>query len=221
MSITELLKKVANGDELTDEERAEIASYQEPDPSDAIGKVKKIEREKAQKREAELSAELESLREQIDDMETGTNKADQLAKKIERLEKKHKEALDRFEAEATAHRGTKRDIQIENLLNKHTWVDGEARNIAKSALQEKLKDVDDLSDATETDPALAGLVDSDFGKRLIMARSSGGSGSEGSSGVNPGSTATFSIQQIQEMTPDEFKENEAAILKAEREGRIK
>ena len=140
MKIKDILKKIAEGTELTDEEKAFAESYEEPDVNAAANAKAKKEREKSESKLAEMLAEIEALKEANESAQAGGTEAEKMAKTIEKLNQQlEAEKASRTEAEA-AHLTTQRESALNGLPIK--FLDSVKPDLKKTVLGSFFADMD-------------------------------------------------------------------------------
>jgi len=208
MNIAAILKKVANGEDLTDVEKKALAEY---DPQKAIDDAAAAARRKAEERQAEAEKEVEGLKASVAD----------LTAKIEDAGNAGKSDLEKAQAEVEklAGRVKERDEQIANMTAEVakreregkigaimdgsgiTFIEGVDKKIMKGAFVTSFANLDDkdLDDQNVTGPLVEAFRTAN--KATIVDKSghgSGGNGHDGSDGSGPSGDKTPDKQTTEE-----------------------
>jgi hypothetical protein len=197
MDIKAILAKVAKGEVLTDEEKAELAAY-DPDKvsnSAAAAARKKAEQElkAAKDRVAELEAEA------ADKSNEGKTELEKATKQLEKLTKALADK-DALIAKGEADRKKSlRDGKISKLMSGIKLMDGVDTDLVRMGLDRALADIgdDDLDSETVYKPVLAGFTAKN--KALIVGDSGGGAGSPPKPGAGGGQGSNDPMK----MSPEE------------------
>ena len=158
--LAELKKHDGDSTKLTEEQRAFLLEYSEPTPTvdnDAIRAARKRAEDKLAKREAEMQVQMETLREEMEELQQGTQgQQTDWQKQHEKLQAKMEAMQKQLSEETAAHEKTKRTAAINRLSAGVKWVDGISDNDRMMFLNTAFADVDsdDLSDTSVTQGVL-------------------------------------------------------------------
>jgi|GEM_PF-2512413 len=144
MKITDLLKKVANGEDLTDEEKAFLSEYN-PDSSIAAARKKAEEKQaEAEKRVKDLETKISDLEGQI--KQAGDSKKSELellTDTVKGLQKKLDDQSKALEEAETKTKEQARSAKINKLLSGVKLVDGVDRDMVSDAFARKFSEISD------------------------------------------------------------------------------
>ena len=179
--IKALLAKLAKGEALTDEEKAELAAID-------LDKVADSKAAAARKKaEADLKAAKERLEqleaEAADKSNEGKTELEKVQKQLEKLNK-DLAAKDAALAKADADRKKGiRDGKIGKLMSEIKLMDGVDADLVRMGLERSLADVgdDDLENGDTVKPIITGFVTKN--KALIVGDTGGGAGTPGKDGA--------------------------------------
>jgi hypothetical protein len=174
MTIKELLAKVAKGEALTDEEKAELAGY---DPDKASNGAAAAARKAAEKERDALKAQLSELEAKLGDAENaGKSEVDQLKAQVAKLSK----AVETATAAAAKAEGDRkallRGTKLDRIVGGLKFVDGLDANLPRLALEKALADLkdEDLDNEEAVKPILSGFAERN--KAILLDQSGGGAG---------------------------------------------
>jgi len=177
MKIGEVLAKIAKGDELSDEEKAFLESYKEPD-ADALANARsKKERLKHEKAREEQDAKITALEESLEEAKSGGSELEKLQREVEKLTAKMETGTQALEAEKTAHAATQRANALGGV--EIPWLDGVNGSYRKTVLDTAFDGIEtgDLADGDITGPIVAKIVADNA--QFINSGKSGGAGTGG------------------------------------------
>lgn len=174
MKISEVLRKIANGEELTDEEKAFAETYEEPD-LDAVANAKgKKERLKLEKQIAELQEQLAEKAEEIETVSSSASEAEKLQKQIEKMNAKIEQANQALEAERQAHSQTQRSNALKSV--NIPWLPNVPDTYRDTVLGKAFDGIDteDLHDPNVVKPIIDSIIESQ--STFIQASTASGAG---------------------------------------------
>ncbi len=160
MKIGEILKKVAAGDELSDDEKSFLESYEEPN-LDAVANAKgKKERLKLEAKVAEAEAKAAEALEALEDAGTSSSEMEKLQKQMEKLTAKITDSQTALEAEKSAHATTQRSNALKSV--NVPWLESVPQAYRDTVLGDAFKDIDtdDLKDGDVLKPIVANIIES-------------------------------------------------------------
>jgi len=216
VKLKDLLAKLAKGEELGDEEKAFLESYEEPD-IDALANAKsKKERLKHEKERAELEAKLNELTESLEEAQTGGSELEKLQREVEKISAKAEQAAQLLAAEKEAHAGTQRA----NALSKVAvpWLDGVNDAYKQTVMNSAFDGIDteDLADAAVIGPVIEKIVAENAS--FINSGKSGGAGTGGEEkGAASGGTK-ITAENVSQLRGKELLDNLPAAWAAASEG---
>ena len=224
MIIADVLAKVTAGQDLSDEEKAYLSDYKEPDGAGELAKANagaKRERLKHEARVAELEAQMEELQEAAESSQGG----DEIAKLTRALEKSNGK-LEKAQADLTTAQSTHAtDMRNHALGGMHLkWLDGVSDKYKQAVLEEAFEgiDTDDLADAAVTRPIMEAIqaANANFIDSGAAGGAGTGAGEQGkqAGGGGEGGWTRAKIAALQG-TP-EWEPNKAAIYAAVAAGEI-
>ena len=185
MSIKDILAKAAKGEELSEDERAALASF---DPTDvASGRVKDVQA-KAAKEAAELSAKVEELQAKLDEKDSATlTETEKLKRDLARAQKAQEAAQAAADTAQKDAAKTARNYALESVLGGIQWVDDSARAAGRVLLERELAEVD-LGDKAAVTPII------DAAKQSVLSRLVAADGVNGT-GIRNNATGTAKKQE--------------------------
>lgn len=218
MKIEEVLAKVIKGEELTADEKAFAEKFETVDVDAVANSRAATARKDAEKKTAELQTQLETMKQQMDELRNKDLTADEKAKQA--TDKLLLE-LETVKAESVAakaqNESMSRQHEIDKIYSGIKVINGVSPDLVRSALASTLTDVD-LTDKdtvkTKIDEFITG------NQALIAADTGGGSGSTPPGGVNTTGKRVYTRAELGSMSTDEFTKNEADIYAAKNEGRV-
>jgi hypothetical protein len=174
MTIKELLAKVAKGEALTDEEKAELSGF---DPDRASNGAAAAARKAAEKERDTLKTQLDELQAKLDEAgNAGKSEAEQLKAKVATLTK----AVETAQAAATKAESDRkallRGTKLDRIVGGLKFVDGLDASLPRLALERVLADLkdEDLDNETLVQPIVAGFAEKN--KAILLDQSGGGAG---------------------------------------------
>ncbi len=179
----------------------------EPAKGDGDGLKRALDAERAQRRELEKA--LKAERAQREAIETS-----QLSDQEKAIAKARKEASDEANARAAA---MVRRAEVRRALQA-AGVTPDALDLAASAAEFAGLEVDDEGRVADLDKSVEGFRKAH--PSLFAASRAAAGNFDGGSGGSP-TAQSWTKQQIGEMSQTEFEKNEAEIMRAMREGRIR
>jgi len=188
MGILELLRKIADGQELSDAERQELREYKEPD----TGATARIAAKRAKQLEQELKdaqAAAEAAQEALEAASVGGSELEKLKRQHERLAAKHAEAEKLIEIERQGHETTKRAAALGRI--EVPWLPDVSGKYRDMTLQEAFEDfaTEDLADAGKVGKVVERIITDN--SRFVSASAKSGAGT----GADEGSTNGASARQ--------------------------
>lgn len=175
MKIKDVLAKVTSGDELSDEEKAYLEAYEEPN-LEAVSNAKgKKERLKLEKKAADLQALLDEKEAEIEEASADSSELETMKRQIEKLTGKFESATNELTAEREGHSATKRSNAL-NGINV-PWLSDVPSEYKAMVMKTSFDGIDteDLSDVAVTKPIMDSIIESQ--SRFINSGQSGGAGS--------------------------------------------
>ena len=174
MKIGEILAKVVNGDELTDEEKESLASYEEPNLEAAVNAKGKKERLKMEAKIAALEERITEKDSEIEEASSGASELEKMQKQIEKLTGKFESTQAALEQEKQAHSGTQRSNALKSITV--PWLESVPASYRDTVMGDAFKDIDtdDLADPDVIKPIMASIVESQAG--FISAPTKPGAG---------------------------------------------
>jgi len=144
--IAELISRVAEGGELSAEERAQLAEFKLPGSENKAAAAARVRMTEQTKQLEKLQVQLEEQTLELEEAKAGGSKAEQAARKLERLEAKQAEVMSALEKERAEHATTRRANALGGL--EIPWMDGVSGKYKQSVLEEVFDgvDTDDLGD---------------------------------------------------------------------------
>lgn len=203
MDIKAVLAKVANGEALTDDEKAELKAY---DPDKVSNSAAAAARKKA---EQELKAAKDRVAElELEASEKGNEGKTELEKVQKQLEKLTKDLATKDQALAKAEAERKkgiRDGKISKLLSGIKLMDGVDQDLVRMGLERSLVDVgdDDLDSEAAYKPVLEGFITKN--KALIVGDAGGGAGTPAKGGAAGAAGSGDPMQMTPEQRQAELK----------------
>ena len=224
MDIKELLKKVAAGEVLTDDEKAFVAAY---DPDKVVNSSAAAARKSAEAKLREKEAELEKVKEEIAALQAeaeekaNANKPEleKLTREVEKLKKGLADKDTAFQALDAEKRQLIRGGKLGRIMAGLKFVDGLDPEIPRLALEKALAQVDDagLEDEDKVKP----IVDKFMASNKALLADTSGHGSGGHPKDGPGAPSGLTMTKINNMSPEEFLKQKDAIWAAEQKGTLK
>lgn len=174
MKIKDVLTKVATGEELTDEEKSFLESYEEPNVDAAANARGKKERVKLQKQIDDLKALIDEKNAEIEEANSGASDLEKLQKQIEKLTLKSEAAEKTLADERAAHANTVRSNKLKSL--NVPWMESVPNSYRDTVIGDAFADLDtdDLDDPAIVKPILDSLIESQ--KNFIVADTKSGAG---------------------------------------------
>jgi len=177
VKIKDVLAKIAKGEELGDDEKAFLESYEEPD-ADALANARsKKERLKHEKERQDLADELEALKESLEEAKAGGSELEKLQREIEKTTAKAEQAAQLLATEQQAHAATQRANAIGRVSV--PWLEGVNDAYKQTVLNTAFEGIDteDLSDAAVLGPIVEKIAAENA--QFISSGKSGGAGTGG------------------------------------------
>ena len=178
MKLADVLKKVADKEELSDEEQSFLADYKEPDIDAAANARSKKERLKLEKKLEDMQTELDAKDEALESAQEGGSDLEKLQKQIEKLTSRQEQSTASLKAEQDAHAATRRDTALAKV--KLDWVDGVSDKYKSTVLTEAFADfdTDDLGNADMVGPIVSQIKESNATFIASGAAKGAGTGGE-------------------------------------------
>ena len=205
MKLKDLLAKLAKGEELSEEEKAFVESYEEPDVDALANARSKKERLKHEKERADLEAKLEELAESLEEAKSGGSELEKLQREVEKINAKAEQAAQLLAAEREAHAGTQRA----NALGKVAvpWLDGVNDAYKQTVINSAFDGIDteDLADASVTGPIVEKIVADNAS--FINSGKSGGAGTGGEEKGASGGETKITAENVSQLKGKELLDN--------------
>jgi len=223
VKIADVLAKVTAGTELSDEEKAFLGDYKEPDSAAELAKANagaKRDRLKAEAKQAELQAALDEALEAAEDGKTG----DELAK-AQRANEKLTAKLEKANADLVSATETHaKDMRNHALAGvKIPWLDGVSSRYTEAVLEEAFDGIDteDLADESIVNPIVDAVkaANANFIDSGTNGGAGTGAGEQGKQAAASGNTWTRSKIAALQGTP-EWAEHKDEIIQAAAAGQI-
>jgi len=219
MKIKDVLAKAAKGEELTEDEKAFIESYEEPDVEAVANARGKKERLKLEKKLTDLQERLDEKDAEIEAANEGSSELEKLQRQMEKLNAKYEKAEEALNAEKTAHAGTLRSNALKGLSV--NWMSDVPGEYVDNVMSTAFKDIDteDLADSAVTKPIIDTLVESQA--RFINSGVQGGAGSgQGESG-DPVTSKKWTREKVNTAIADgSYSEHRDEIMSAMGRGEL-
>jgi TolA-binding protein len=235
MAMKEIKAKILKGEALTDEEKAYLEKYEEPDTNAAAAAARKAAQGEAQKKLDEMKTQLDDLQSKFEEKVTeleetkGGKLSDtqKLQKSIEQMQKRIDKMTVDISEKDKALAEKDRQHNIDRIAARHKIVNGVDPEIFRIGLERSLKDIEDLTDENAIKDAITPFLEKN--KSIIAVDNPGGAGSRagGVGGGFGGDKKTYThAEAVQYLNSAEkgSKERKAIreeLFKAEAEGRIK
>lgn len=199
MNIKEILKKIAEGKELTEAEKSFVAGY---DPESEENRIPKsrldkeiAKREAAETKVADLSSKLEEVNTRLEDLEgKGMSEAEKLKKDHDKEVAGLKKQIETLTADRDKAQGdlakSERTSQIGKIASKHGFSNSEYLDFLAASKEIDLKD----------EAAVTGFMkELEKGSpELFKSNAKPGSGTKNGSGVPEGSDAAKRLKELME-----------------------
>ena len=212
MKIKDVLAKVAKGEELSEDEKAFVESYEEPDLDAAANARSKKERLKHEKAREDLQAKIEALEESAEEAKAGGSELEKMQAMVEKLTAKNEQATQLLDAEKSA----RAESQRSNALGKVAipWMDGVNDSYRQTVLTSAFDgiDTDDLSDATVTGAIVDKIVAENAS--FINSGKSGGAGTGAGEKGTAQNTGKFTAENVGQLKGQELLDNLTAAYAA-------
>ena len=220
MKLKEILAKVTAGDELSEDEKEYLTTYEEPN-LEAVSNAKgKKERLKLEKKASDLQALLDEKDAEIEEASAGSSEIETMKRQLEKLTAKSEATTAELTAERDGHSATKRSNTLNGLtVDWMTDVDVDYRSMVMQKSFDGI-DTEDLSDVAVTKPILDSIVESQA--RFINSGQKGGAGSgNGETGKSLGSGKKWTREGIVAAQANgTYAEHKAEIMAAASAGEI-
>lgn len=205
MKLKEVLAKLASGEELSDEEKTFLESYDEPDVDALANARAKKERLKHEKERAELEAKVSELSEAVEEAKSGGTELDKLQRELEKLNAKMEKSVQELEAEKAAHANTQRD----NALGKVAipWMDGVNDSYRQTVLKSAFDGIetDDLFDEAVVGPIIEKVIADNA--KFIDSGKSGGVGTGGEDHGDAGGSKKLTAENVSQLKGKDLLDN--------------
>jgi len=215
VKIKDVLVKIAKGEELSEDEKAFVESYEEPDLDAAANARSKKERLKHEKAREDLQAKIDALEESAEELKAGGSDLEKLQREVEKLTAKNEQATQLLDAEKTARAESQRG----NALGKVQipWMDGVNESYRQTVLKTAFDgiDTDDLSDATVTGAIIEKIVAENAS--FINSGKSGGAGSGTDEKGGSPDAGKFTADNVGQLKGQELLDNLDAAYAATKE----
>ena len=211
MNIKELLAKVAKGEDLSDEEKAFIESYEEPDVDALANARSKKERLKHEEKRKALEDQIAELSESLEEAKSGGSDLDKLQREVEKLNAKIEQSQQALEAEKAAHATTQRA----NALSKVAipWMDGVNDAYKQTVLNSAFDGIDteDLGDASVIGPIVDQIVSDNA--QFVSSGKNGGAGTGSEDKGGSASAGKITAENVGQLRGKELLDNLATAWK--------
>ena len=174
MKISGILAKVVAGEELTDEEKVALESYEEPNLEAAVNAKGKKERLKLEAQIAALNERLEEKEVEVEEASSGASEMEKLQKQMEKLTAKFEGTQAALDQEKQAHAGTQRSNALKSVAV--PWLESVPGAYRDTVMNDAFKDIDteDLTDPDVIKPIVASIIEGQAG--FISAPTKPGTG---------------------------------------------
>jgi len=174
MKIGDVLKKVAAGEELGDEEKAFLEGYEEPNLEAAANAKGKKERLKLEAKIAELQEAKQDLQESLEASTSDGSEIEKLQKQFEKMNEKFESTQKALATEKEAHANTQRSNALKSV--DVPWLPSVPQGYKDTVLGDAFADIDtdDLGNADVVKPIVASIVESQA--NFITASTPSGTG---------------------------------------------
>jgi hypothetical protein len=220
MNIKTVLAKVTSGEELSEDEKEYLTTYEEPN-LEAVSNAKgKKERLKLEKKASDLQALLDEKEAEIEEASAGSTELETMKRQLEKLTVKSETMTAELTAERDGHSATKRSNALNGIGV--DWLSDVPSDYRSMVMQKSFDGIDteDLSDVAVTKPILDSIVEAQ--SRFINSGQSGGAGSgNGETGKPLGSGTKWTREGIVAAQKNgTFAENRAEIMAEAAAGNI-
>lgn len=228
MTLKEIKAKILKGEALTEEEKAYLEKYEEPDTNAAAASARKAAEAEAKKRLDDLQKQLEEKEALLNEHASkGMSDTDKLQKQIDALNKKIADKEKALADKQNEVSNLIRTHHIDRIVSRYKLIENCDPDMFRLGLTNALKDVEDLTDESAIKDGLAPFLDKNKG--ILVTGNAGGTGSRagGVGGGFGGDKKIFThAEAVQYLNSAEkgSKERKAIreeLFRAEAEGRIK
>jgi hypothetical protein len=159
LKIKDVIAKVASGEELTDDEKAFLETYEEPNLDAAVNAKSKKERLKLQKQIDDLKSSLEEKDAEIEEAGSDSSDMEKLQKQIEKLTLKAEASETLLANERAAHATTTRSNALKSVGV--PWLESVPQAYRDTVMKDAFNDIetDDLADKDVIAPILKGIIE--------------------------------------------------------------
>jgi len=174
MKIGGILAKVVAGEELSDDEKTFLETYEEPNLDAAVNAKGKKERLKMEAKNAALQEQMDELKSELEEASSGASELEKMQKQIEKLTGKMESTQAALEQEKQAHSGTQRSNALKSV--NIPWLESVPAAYRDTVTGDAFKDIDtdDLSDPDVVKPIVASIIEGQAG--FISAPTKPGTG---------------------------------------------
>jgi hypothetical protein len=209
MNIRELLAKIGKGDDLTDEERKEIAVWS---PDGELANARKTAEERHAKELAALQIKLEEATEALEARSTeGATEAEKLKLQLEKATKAREAAEKKYAEAQELTVKAQRSSQIDAIVGGIQWADEASRRAGRVLIERDLVDVTDLTAEADVTP-IVDAAKASILTRLMAAAGTTGTGVRATTGTGTGKGAKDPILFSPDMFKGKTAEERAKIL---------
>ena len=190
MTIKEILAKVAEGTELSEDEKAFLTTYEEPNLEAAANAIGKKERLKMEAKIAELQGAIAEKEAEIEDVSSSATDAEKLQKQIEKLTQKFEATQTALTAEQQAHANTQRSNVLKSV--NVPWLPNVPQAYRDSVLNGAFDGIDteDLNDTSVIAPIVQSIIESQSSLITASTPSGAGTGVKEGAKISSGSKIT-------------------------------
>jgi len=205
MKIKEILAKVVEGSELSDEEKTFLADYEEQNLDAAVNARGKKERLKNEAKIAALQEQIAERDAEIEDASSSATEVEKLQKQFEKLNSKFEASQTALVAEQSAHANTQRSNALKSV--DVPWLPSVPQNYRDSVMSGAFDGIDteDIADANVVAPIIKGIMDSQA--NFITASTSGGAGTSVNEGASVSSGDKITIDNVGQLTGQALLDN--------------
>jgi len=190
MKIKEILAKVAQGDELSDDEKVYLEAYEEPNLDAAVNAKGKKERLKLEAKIAALTEALEGKDAEIEEANSGASEVEKLQKQLEKADVQRTMAQDALAKVQTDMSGVQRDFALKSV--NIDWLPSVPEAYRKTVMTDMFKDIDteDIADMNVITPIVASIKESQASFLTASTKSGAGVTATESASISDGSKIT-------------------------------
>lgn len=225
MTIKDVLAKISKGEVLTDEDKAIITDY---DPDKAVNSSAAAARKSAEAKLKEKESELQKLQDAIEaqraeaEEKANANKPEleKLTKEMEKLKKGLADKETSVQQLIQEKRQMVRGGRIGRIMAGLKFVEGLDPEIVRLGIEKALAQIgdEDLESEDTINPILEAFKSKN---KALLADTSGHGGGSPRKSEGGGAVDKMTMENIKNMSPEEFLKNKDAIWGAEMKGELK